>query len=65
MTYQEIRNKVNELKEENNKIILEGLHILNEKIGANMAAIEELQNECDHCFEDGVCIYCDMEAMNI
>lgn len=63
MTYQEIRNKINEIKENNNKIILEGLHILNQQIENNMKEIESLQEQCDHHFQDGVCIYCDKEAM--
>ena len=54
----DIKNKI----EENNKIIeslmTPNIFTLNNTVAELLAENKELQNECDHVFEDGYCIYC-------
>ena len=60
MNGQEIREKINE----NNRIIQEvmtpNVFTLNNTISVLLKENRELQNKCEHIFENGYCIYCDL-----
>lgn len=58
MTVQEINKEIVAIFQENEEIIQEGTFILNQKIGKNVARIQELQQICPHHFIDGVCEFC-------
>lgn len=59
MTPQEINEKVNNLYEEVEKAIGQGIFILNPRIQEIYNEIEELEGICPHEYnESGQCIYC-------
>ena len=62
MTYNEIRKKIDFLKNENTQLITSGFFILNKKIEENFEEIKKIQSQCDHNYNNGICIYCDKEA---
>ena len=51
------------LIDKNNEIIKSApfTFVLDDKVTKAMIENEELRAKCDHKFENGVCIYCDME----
>lgn len=62
MTYNEIRKKIDFLKNENTQLITSGFFTLNKKIEENFEEIKKIQSQCDHNYSNGICIYCDKEA---
>lgn len=54
--------------DENNKIIMSlftpNQFVLNNTVAKLLAENEQLQNSCNHEYEDGFCIYCDKEDPN-
>ena len=62
MTGQEIRDKINFIYTEIDKISERDTFVLNENIKRLYERLNEIQNKCEHEFENGICIYCDKEA---
>lgn len=61
MTGQEIRNKINFIYEEIDKISDKDQFVLNKNIERFYSLLYEIQEKCEHEFENGICIYCDKE----
>ena len=61
---QEIRIKMNQLSEEAERLMDPTTFVLNPRIVAINQEIEELQSKCQHHFVDGMCEFCDLEAIN-
>lgn len=57
--------QIKEQIERNNKeiesIMTPELFVLNERVRDLIEENFELQSQCTHCFEDGICIYCGKE----
>lgn len=62
MTSEQIHNKIIENNNEIEKILTANRFTLNIKIQELLEENKKLQKECDHLFENGVCIYCFKEA---
>lgn len=62
MTSEQIHNKIVENNNEIEKILTANRFTLNIKIQELLEENKELQKECNHLFENGVCIYCFKEA---
>ena len=60
----EIRIKINQLSEEAEHLMDPTTFVLNPRIVAINQEIEELQSKCQHHFVDGMCEFCDLEAIN-
>ena len=60
----EIRIKINQLSEEAERLMDPTTFVLNSRIIAINQEIEELQSKCQHHFVDGMCEFCDLEAIN-
>lgn len=61
MNGKQIRQKVLFNKERINQIYNPGIFVLQQEVADLMAEIDELQEQCQHEFKDGKCIYCDIE----
>ena len=62
MTSEQIHNKIVENNNEIEKILTANRFTLNIKIQELLEKNKKLQKECNHLFENGVCIYCFKEA---
>lgn len=62
MTSKQIHNKIIENNNEIEKILTANRFTLNIKIQELLEENKKLQKECNHLFENGVCIYCFKEA---
>lgn len=62
MTSEQIHNKIVENNNEIEKILTANRFTLNIKIQELLEENKRLQKECNHLFENGVCIYCFKEA---
>ncbi len=62
MTSEQIHNKIVENNNEIEKILTANRFTLNIKIQELLEENKKLQKECNHLFENGVCIYCFKEA---
>lgn len=62
MTSEQIHNKIIENNNEIEKILTANRFTLNIKIQELLEENKKLQKECNHLFENGVCIYCFKEA---
>ena len=60
----EIRIKMNQLSEEAERLMDPTTFVLNPRIVAINQEIEELQSKCQHNFVDGMCEFCNLEAIN-
>ena len=60
----EIRIKMNQLSEEAERLMDPTTFVLNPRIVAINKKIEELQSKCQHHFVEGMCEFCDLEAIN-
>ena len=60
----EIRIKMNQLSEEAERLMDPTTFVLNPRIIAINQEIEELQSKCQHHFVEGMCEFCDLEAIN-
>lgn len=60
----EIRIKMNRLSEEAERLMDPTTFVLNPRIVAINKEIEELQSKCQHHFVEGMCEFCDLEAIN-
>jgi hypothetical protein len=60
----EIRIKMNQLSEEAERLMDPTTFVLNPRIVAINKEIEELQSKCQHHFVEGMCEFCDLEAIN-
>ena len=60
----EIRIKINQLSEEAERLMDPTTFVLNPRIVAINQEIEELQSKCQHHFVEGMCEFCDLEAIN-
>ena len=60
----EIRIKKNQLSEEAERLMDPTTFVLNPRIVAINQEIEELQSKCQHHFVEGMCEFCDLEAIN-
>lgn len=60
----EIRIKMNQLSEEAERLMDPTTFVLNPRIVAINQEIEELQSKCQHHFVEGICEFCDLEAIN-
>lgn len=58
---QKIRQKIDENNKRINSILRPDVFVLNEEVKELLDENRKLQQECKHCFENGVCIYCDKE----
>lgn len=61
MNGQEIKQRILFNKDRINQIYNPGIFILQEEAAQLMAEIDELQAQCEHEFENGKCIYCELE----
>ena len=62
MISEQIHNKIVENNNEIEKILTANRFTLNIKIQELLEENKKLQKECNHLFENGVCIYCFKEA---
>lgn len=62
MTSEQIHNKIIENNNEIERILTANRFTLNIRIQELLEENKELQKECDHLFENGVCVYCFKEA---
>lgn len=62
MTSEQIHNKIVENNNEIEKILTANRFTLNIRIQELLEENKKLQKECNHLFENGVCIYCFKEA---
>jgi hypothetical protein len=53
-----IKNRIDKLNSEAERLIAVETFTLNSKVAAIMAEINELQNKCEHHFVDGICEFC-------
>ena len=60
----EIRIRMNQLSEEAERIMDPTTFVLNPRMVAINQEIEELQSKCQHHFVEGLCEFCDLEAIN-
>ena len=60
----EIRIKMDQLSEEAERLMDPTTFVLNPRIVAINQEIEELQSKCQHHFVEGICEFCDLEAIN-
>ena len=60
----DIRIRINELSKEVESLMDPTTFVLNPRIGEINQEIEELQAKCQHHFVEGMCEFCDMEAVN-
>ena len=60
----EIRIRMNQLSEEAERLMDPTTFVLNPRIVAINQEIEELQSKCQHHFIEGMCEFCDLEAIN-
>lgn len=60
----DIRIRINELSKETESLIDPTTFVLNPRIGEINQEIEELQAKCQHHFVEGMCEFCDLEAVN-
>ena len=60
----EIRIKMNQLSEEAERLMDPTTFVLNPRIVAINKEIEELQSKCQHHYVEGMCEFCDLEAIN-
>ena len=58
MTGEEIRQKILFNKARIDQIFNPGIFVLQEEATKLMEENEKLQEQCEHTFKDGVCIYC-------
>lgn len=58
---QKIRQKINENNKRIETILRPDTFVLNEEVKALLDENRKLQQECEHRFENGVCVYCDKE----
>lgn len=62
MTSEQIHNKIIENNNEIERILTANRFTLNIRIQELLEENKELQKECNHLFENGVCVYCFKEA---
>lgn len=62
MTSEQIHNKIIENNNEIERILTANRFTLNIRIQELLEENKKLQKECDHLFENGVCVYCFKEA---
>lgn len=60
----DIRARMNELSKEAERLIDPTTFVLNPRIAEINQEIEELQHKCQHHFVEGMCEFCDLEAIN-
>ena len=60
----DIRARMNELSKEAERLIDPTTFVLNPRITEINQEIEELQCKCQHHFVEGICEFCDLEAIN-
>ncbi len=60
----EIRIRMNQLSEEAERLMDPATFVLNPRMVAINQEIEELQSKCQHHFVEGMCEFCDLEAIN-
>ena len=60
----DIRIRINELSKEAESLMDPTTFVLNPRIGEINQEIEELQAKCQHHFVEGMCEFCDLEAVN-
>ena len=60
----EIRIKMTQLSEEAERLMDPTTFVLNPRLVAINQEIEELQSKCQHHFVEGICEFCDLEAIN-
>ena len=60
----EIRIRMNQLSEEAERLMDPTTFVLNPRIVAINQEIEELQSKCQHHFVEGMCEFCDLEAID-
>ena len=60
----EIRIRMNQLSEEAERLMDPTTFVLNPRMVAINQEIEELQSKCQHHFVEGMCEFCDLEAVN-
>lgn len=51
-------NRLTKLERELREAIDPSIATLNKQVGAILAEIDAVQDECQHRFEDGVCVVC-------
>lgn len=57
----EIKNRIDKNNAEIESIMCPGLFVLNERVRELLDENFELQSQCNHKFENGICIYCHKE----
>ena len=58
LTPEEIEINIHNLETELEEVIMADVFILNEKITNINNKIEEFQKQCEHKYENGMCVYC-------
>ena len=58
LTPEEIKINIHNLETELEEIIMADVFILNKKIVNINSKIEELQKQCEHKYENGMCVHC-------
>lgn len=58
MTQQEIKKKIDENNRRIEAIFNPGVFVLNEEIKKLQEEIRDLQAQCAHEYDNGLCIYC-------
>ena len=61
MSNKEIRKKIDENNEIIERILKPNQFTLNNTVSKLLKENRELQEKCEHYFENGYCIYCDKE----
>lgn len=61
MRSQEIKMRINELNRRLEEVIKNYQFMLNKETERIYHEIDEIQKQCAHSFEDGVCIFCGKE----
>lgn len=60
MTQQDIRMEINKFYNQLDNSFKNSTFILNKDIETIHNQIYDLRKQCDHEFEDGICIWCDL-----
>ena len=58
MTREEIHSRIQTLQQEQRKVLMESVFILNGEYAKIKDEIVALQQQCSHDFENGTCKYC-------